>query len=519
MSDPYGSYPPDEPVIGASVPPPLPRTPGGAVDYAPAEGYYDDGAEWDDEADGAYDDEYGYDEEEYGYYDEPPPARQPMFYLFLAMTVLVGAAIVVLLFSLVGSRGGGDEPTPTSTTGDFRVALDSPGPGDRVNIGQKTQVTVSATSNETIVRFELFVDSVSVDQIKATPPATGDVYLGVMSTTFTKKGEHDLFVRVHGESGATKDTDTIKVQAVEDVGDQPVRVQGRVLTTVTLREGPGNDFASAGTLASGREVTITGRTRNSEWLLLDIDGGRWVPSTAIEPLDSIEFVPYREPTPTPQPTATPTIEASPTPSPTPTGGTRPDFVPVDAILIDGGRALRITISNQSANGYNGPLVVSATGIGAVPPSKAFNVSLPANGSTTVDFDIDPPLTEAKTVSIKVDPDNALPEANEDNNVANIPLSPPVEPPSISIESPTLSASAISIVVRNTGGELASAEISVSVQVTETGETVSSPSKTIALAKGQGEPFSVSRPQGTGAATITVLVDGTPMASTTVQLGP
>ncbi|MGE5501795.1 MAG: CARDB domain-containing protein, partial [Ignavibacteriales bacterium] len=311
-------------------------------------------------------------------------------------------------------------------------------------------------------------------------------------------------------------TDKVKVQAVEDIGDRPVRIQGRVLTSVTMREGPGDQFDAAGTLQAGREVTIIGKTRNDEWLLLDIDGGRWVPSTAIEPLDSIELVPIKEPTPTPQPSPTNTPEPSPTASPTPDSG--PDFVPMNAILIDGGRALRVTVANQSTENFSGVMVVSATGVGAAPPSKAFDVTLPANSSTTVDFDLDPPLTTQKPVTIKVDPDNVVKEANEDNNVATIPLLPPVEEPNLQIQSPTISASSISVVVRNTGGDMETSDVVLQVQVQATGESVQSGERRIALAKGQSETLTVSRPQGTGTATLTVLVNGTPMGSVNIELG-
>lgn len=513
MSDRYGSYPPEEPIIGASTPPPSPSTSGRTIGYASP---VDDAAEyigedeWDE--DEYYDDEYDeeYDDGEYDeYYDDyaPSPVRSPMFYLFIAAAVLVGVAVIILLFAMVGG-----ENSPLQS--DFRVSLESPRAGERIEIGKPTQVTVRATSNERIEAFELFVDGDSTDRIDATPPAAGDVYVGVLRLQLERKGEHEIFVRVHGESGATKDTDKVKVQGVEDIGQQPVQVSGRVLTTVTMRQGPGNDFEAAGTLSAGREVNIIGRTRNSEWLLVDVDGGRWVPSTAIDALDPVEFVPVREPTATPQPSPTPTVETTPTPTPTP--GNVPDFVPANAVLIDGGSGLRVTVVNQSTSSYSGSLVVSATGVGAAPPSKAFQVDLPANGSVTVDFDLDPPVTDQRTVNIKVDPENAIKETNEDNNGANFVLSPPVNPPNIVIQSANVGADTITVVIRNTGGDLKDA--SVRVQINVTPDTSASRNFTLSLPQGSGpETLSLPRPSGSGSVPLTVLVNDVPVASINITL--
>ena len=426
MSDRYGSYPPDEPIIGGPTPPA--SASGSAVGYEPVVGdpaEYGDEEAWDDEA--YVDDEYAEDYDEYGYADEyyadeydegyyvddEPATRQPLFYVFIAAAVLVGVAAVFLLFSFV--RGGNGDDAPVA---DFRVSVESPRNGDRIEVGAEAVVTVSAAATEEITRFELYVDGELVTGVDATPPATGDIYHATLKTTFNQKGEHELWVRVISVSGASKDSDKVRVVVVEDIGERPVRIKGRVLATVTMRTGPGDDFEAAGTLQAGREVDVIGRTRNGEWLLVDVGGGNWVPRSAIELLDSIELVPVREPTPTPVPTPTP--EPSPTPTPEPD---MPDFAPTDAFLV-GNNLLRVTIANRSGAAYEGILVVSATGVGADPPSIAVNVSMPGYSSITVDFTLDPPLTREATVNVKVDPDNAVPETVEDNNSVTFVLQPP-----------------------------------------------------------------------------------------------
>jgi len=101
MSDRHGDYPEDEPVIGATYPPPPPPPAGegyiGGSDSAP----YDvlgavaddwDGEEgYDDEYD-EYDDEYDADSYYDGYEDDVAPARQPLFYVFVALAALVGGS-------------------------------------------------------------------------------------------------------------------------------------------------------------------------------------------------------------------------------------------------------------------------------------------------------------------------------------------------------------------------------------------------------------------------------------------
>ncbi|MCC7363893.1 MAG: SH3 domain-containing protein [Dehalococcoidia bacterium] len=522
MTERHGSYPPDEPVIGGSTPPAPPRQPGYNAGYAPAPGAprYDE--DWDeyadeyDEYDDGYDDDPYYDDEYYG----EAPARQPVFYLFVAIAILVGAAAVVALFTLVRDDGGTEEagtPGPVQ----FRVSVESPRNGDRVHIDEDIEVNVRATSTDPIARFELLVNGQVEDEVAATPPTSGSLYIQVLKTRFDRKGDYTLEVRVSAETGEQTTSDAIKVSAVEDIGDRPVSIRGEVVAAATLRTGPGEQFESAGTLNAGQEVTITGKTRNGEWLLLDIQGGRWAPAAAIDPLDSLDLVPVREPTPTPAPTNTPTREPSPTatPSVTPTptaNANAPDFVPQNAVLIDDGNGVRVTIANISPNNYSGTLVVRAEGIDAVSASQAFNVTLDANGATTVEFELATRITEQKTVTVRVDPENAVKEANEDNNTASIPLTPLAEAPKIVITDPVVGANTISVTVQNSGGDMPSSEVVVRLTL---GEAETSQSKTISLSKNQTSQFTVARPQGNGTARVVVLVNGQQMAALDVPIAP
>jgi subtilase family serine protease len=146
-------------------------------------------------------------------------------------------------------------------------------------------------------------------------------------------------------------------------------------------------------------------------------------------------------------------------------------------------------------------------VGGVSPgtlTKAFNVEIPANGATIVEFELNPPVTTQKSAQVKVDPDNAIKETNEDNNNTTFVLTPPVEQPEIVISGVSFGATTIGVTIKNEGGPLAASTVTVKVTV---GGVSAQKVEQIALATGQSYPFTVPRP-GTGSAVIEVLVNGT-----------
>ncbi|MEP7216632.1 MAG: SH3 domain-containing protein, partial [Anaerolineaceae bacterium] len=417
MSDRYSPYPPDEPVIGATYPPapPLPPQPAEPALSSFAPGYVEDtDGQWDDEdpSDG-YADDYD-DQDGYGYgepYYRDTPVRQPMFYVFIGLAALVGGIVIFLLFSLVNGRGGETASTPGAVK--FNVAIQSPVKDKRIEIGKPEDVIVEASSTEPIVRFDLFIEDKLSDTVEVKATSPDNKYRANLKASFERKGEYNLYVKVTSSSGATKQSDKLRVIAIEPVGDRPATINGKVVATVNLRTGPGENFEQVGTLTEGKIVKIIGRTTNNEWLLVDIDGGRWVKASAIDPQDSLALVPIRQVTPTPQPatnTPQPSPSASPSPSPSPSpSANAPDFAPTNAVAIDGGTKLRVTIKNQSANSYNGAVVVSVSGVGPGTLTQAFNMALPAGGSAVADFELNPPVTTAKTAVVIVDPGTAIKE--------------------------------------------------------------------------------------------------------------
>jgi uncharacterized protein YraI len=515
MSERFGPPPPDEPIIGAGYPPPSAPPPPQRQqrfplpdDSAPA--YEEPYAEDDDESEYGEDDEY-YDDE-YEFYEDTP-ARQPMFYVFIGMAALIGGLVIFLLFTLF-TGGGKEEVKPAAG---FNVSIDFPTANSRVEIGKSFEVSVNASSNEPITRFELLVGDRSVDQIAANSTAVdkGFKAVGRLRAQFNQRGDYDIVVRVTSSSGATKNSSAVHLIAVESVGDKPAVVKGKAQTDVNVRTGPGETYELVKTLKAGDEVSIIGKTRDKEWLLIDLDGQqRWVKRSAILEQDSLDLVKTTEPTPRPEPTATNTSVPSPSPSPSRSpspGASSPDFAPTNAVLIDGGKTLRVTVQNLSANNFNGSLVVGVSGVSPGTLTLAFAVNIPASATTTVDFPLDTPVTTQKTAKVTVDPDNAIKELNEDNNTANFGLGPPIESPELSI-AVALQSTTLNVTISNAGGPLATTNATVKVTL---GAQSTSLNTSLAINKGGTQTVSVARPQGTGQATVEVIVGSQTLASTTI----
>ena len=504
MSDRFSSYPPDEPVIGETYP----------TRY---DGEDDSQDEWDEDAE--YDDDPAYDEEGYGYYDGQPQ-RQPMFYVFIGLAVILGAAFVVLLFGVVQRNNNNtNDGTPggiiTQPKVDAKIRVDAPLANDRIEIGKVTDVLVSANATEGIANFELYVDDKVVDRVPGGAPDLEKVYHPRLKATFTQKGEHQLFVRLLTVSGAKQDSDKVLIVAIEPVADKPLSIKGKVLTLTSIRATPADTGAVTGNAREGQEVTISGRTRDNEWLFIDVDKGGWVKRNAIEAFDALSIVPVKDASPTPG-SATPGASTSPTSvvTTTPTPQNTPDLTPSTAQLFDGGSGLRISVVNLSTVAYEGPLEVSVTGLTTGTLTKAFAVKIPSGGASTVDFELDPPVTTAKTAQIRVDPGNAIKETSEDNNSISVSLTPPAEPADIVITAQAAAGSGITVTIKNNGGPLASSNVTVRVRV---GNAEASQSQNIALARGQTANFGPIAKPASGQATIEVLVNGGVVASSTLNI--
>lgn len=514
MTNRYPPPPPDEPVIGGGY---APRTalPGndepvigaGPAPYAPPAA-----PEWADEydtEDSEYD-EYGYDQDGYMYPEEPP--RSPLIYVGIGALVVLLFAAVIGAFAIFGNGGDGDD-----AAAGFNVRIDAPIGGETVEVGAETEIAAQASSNEALVRAELLVDGSVADSQDVAEPAAGVVTRLTFRYTFTERGERTISVRVISESGASKDSPGVKVLVVEPITNAPVEIEGDVLAAVNARTGPGDQYPAVGSLRAGETVTIRGKSRDLEWLLVDSTAGDglWVRKNSINPHEALALVPVREPTATPAPSAT--NEPSPSPSETATpDGSLPDLLPAGAVLVEGGGKLQVTVLNNSGNKYAGGLVVSVSGITGGSLTQAFSVDIPANGSAAVLLDV-PAISEQKVARVTVDPDNAVKEGAEDNNAANFTVNPLKKEPKLSV-SYTVGGGAVTAEVGNSGGDLEPSDLEVCVTVKDDEGAQSSKcvSDTRALAGGQTTSFTISSPpRGTGLLTLSVA--GVPTASTSIKI--
>ena len=493
MNGRYRREPPDEPVIGEEYP-------------------FVIGEEGDEEAViGEEAPEEAWAEEEV-YADEPSPfelepepseARQPLLYVFLAL--IVGFA-ALLIFLLLGGFNG-EQGAPSGPA----IVLDRPQPNERVEVGEEAEAFARAAAEEPVERFELYVDGRLVDAVEAGPPANG-VYSATLRYRLEEPGVYELWVRVVLESGATADSQKVRVVGVEPVGERPVAIEGEVIAATSVRTAPDESAPAVRSLEVGDTVRAVGRTTDNLWLLLD--GGGWVRRAAVRLLDSIELLPRRDPTPTPVPTETPTPEPSPTETPTP-AEQQPDLSPVNASLAEGGAVLRVTVANLAPTPFEGALEVEVAGLPQGAVRRAFAVAIAENGNVTLSFELATPVTAQTTVTVRVDPSNAVAELSEDNNAASFVLAPPTPAPELVIASVSVQASAVQVIVRNDGGPLPASQVTVEVQL---GNEVQSATRSIALASGQEATFSILRPAGSGTATVRVLVGDTVVATGTVELG-
>jgi Bacterial SH3 domain/CARDB len=507
MPDEYGSYPADEPVIGANYPAtPTFEQPGDPYGEYEDDEYYDDG-------EGDYPGYYGD-----GYEDESP-ARQPIFYVFIALAVLMGAAAIFVLFGLVQS--GDDDDPAAAPAGDasLKVELVSPKNNDRQKTGEQFDVVVRATSGTAISRFELHIGDRVVDQVAPSPPASGNTYTVTLKGQFDKRGDYTVFARVFA-GDKSQETAKIRLTAIEEPGDRPLAIKGKTLATVAVRAGPADSFEQTGTLEPGTDVNIIGKTRDNEWLLIEGPNTRWVKRSGIQELDSLALVPVREA----QAPATPTRDATATVSATASASATtnlPDLVAIDAKLVftSAGRAsLRVTVRNDGA-AYSGPVVIGVSSVpgGLTSPQFAFDMNLGTGKSATGDFEALTTPPDRVDVTVRVDPANAIREASEDNNTTTFKgVTAPADPPDIIIAAVTVQPGpdgTITVHVKNDGGNLGSSEIRVKVTI---GTADSSQTKTQALAAGDTSSFAFQK-FATGTGRVEVFINGVPTASTTIEV--
>lgn len=389
-------------------------------------------------------------------------------------------------------------------------------------MNEERAVIVTVVTGDSVERFELLISGIVADQQFSGRVAGENTYAAVLTARFEAAGAYDLVVRAVTTSGQIVMSEPVQVVAIPAVVEtQPVGTTATVVADASLFTGPGADFNQAGRLEPGQVVTVMGRTADRQWLQVETGGGLWVRANAVdmEPseLDRVPVVSAPPPppgAPTPPTGEEATGAASPTPSPTPpVSPNAPDFIPSNAVLIEGGSILRITLTNTSTNPFSGDVVVRVEEVNADPAEKVVNVTMDPSGAASVNFTIDPPITEQSSVTVTVDPDDAIAEFSEDNNQTRFVLAPPPEGPVLSLVA-GITSGELCATIRNEGATLTTSDARLVVSVP--GETTTRTVSTLSIAEEESSVIcGISVPRTGEAITLTLFIDGIIVATATI----
>ena len=220
----------------------------------------------------------------------------------------------------------------------------------------------------------------------------------------------------------------------------------RATAALTVRLGPGDAFATLGTLARGDTVDVVGRDFDSEWLAIRFPRGSnsqgWIPAADVEGLtfSNVQALAVLLPTPLPIEFATPPLffgtpgvldtgtPGAETGTPDPLAGTL-DMAVFEFEALRDGRVRVVVLNGGPADLSDEVLIVTVRNLGGVGETMTYVGLLPAGATltlTTSSFTIgDGP----QDVQVVVDPSSSLNDPNRDNNVVTATLYriPPVTP--------------------------------------------------------------------------------------------
>ncbi|MDE2670534.1 MAG: hypothetical protein OXI51_12855 [Chloroflexota bacterium] len=538
MSEQDRPGPPDEePLIGgqSADPPPSPGSPPpppegeGVIGVTPREPVRRSVDPWEaqrlrrDRADLR---NYGRDGPRAGYYGATnrSAGRTIAIYFFTLVALAIGGVLIFLLFQVLNDEpevlDDDFEPPPQV---EAEASIEAPEPGATPPVGEDIPVIVRVVSGEEIVRFELLVSGIVTDQEFSGRVTGENTYAAVLTARFEAAGAYDLVVRAYTASGEQIVSEPIRVRATPPEVETPVvLITAEVVALTSLRVCPFEACNQAGTLEPTQVVTVIGKTLNQQWLQVETGGGLWVRFSAVDiSPEDLASVPAVEPPPAPADTPTPPptqVSGTETPTPTATGAAAPppnapDFIPTNAEPIEGGTILRITLTNASTNPFSGPIVVRVEGVPASPAEQVLTVSMEPNGTAALNFDLDPPITEQTTVTVTLDPDDAIAEANEDNNVTEFILVPPPEGPILSLRA-SVTGGMLSVVIQNDGGELTTNDARLVVSVP--GETTTRTISPLAIAENDSATIDgISAPRTGESIRVTLFIDGINVATASV----
>ncbi len=473
---------------------------------------------------------YGRDGPRAGYYGATRRSlgRTAATYFFTLAALVIGGILIFLLFQVLNNNGDDPPPPPTPVEVAPEARIEAPSPGQRLAVDEELTVIVSVVSDEDIVRFELLVTGIIADEVFTSRVTGENTYAAVLTARFDAAGVYNLVVRASTASGTEIQSDPIQVVVTPPPSETPVPTTIALVVGLTeLRTGPSNEYNQAGTLEPGQVVTVTGRTRDQQWLQLE--NRLWVRLSAldIDPQDLAglpEVAPPPPPTPTPTPPPTPVdsgetngegepdLPTTATPTPTSTAPLNaPDFLPTNAVLIDRGATLRVTIANTSTNPFSGAIVVRIEEVPDDPDEEvtpielADNVTIEPNDTAALNFTMTPAVTEQITIRVTVDPDDAIAESSEDNNQVDFIVVPPPVGPALSLTA-SASGGVLTITIENAGDPLSTNDARLVVSVP--GETTTRTISPLSIGEGESvEIDGIALPQTGEVIRITLFIDG------------
>ncbi len=212
--------------------------------------------------------------------------------------------------------------------------------------------------------------------------------------------------------------------------------------SAAVHVGPGDEFATLGTLSRGDTIDILGRDFDGGWLAIRFPAGSsaqgWIPTVTVEGISfsNLQELAVLLPTPlpieiiTPPPFfGTPGTPGTGTPTPKGTSGPPPttmDLVVFDVRALPDGRVRVVVLNAGPADLTRGVLAVTVRTLPLESETINYANILPAGATlalTTSSFTIG---TEPVDVQVVIDPSASLSDPNRLNNVKTATLSRPPE---------------------------------------------------------------------------------------------
>lgn len=213
----------------------------------------------------------------------------------------------------------------------------------------------------------------------------------------------------------------------------------RATAAVTVRVGPGGEYATLGTVSRGDGLDVVGRDFDGEWLAIRFPAGSnaqgWIPAATVEGItfSNLQALAVLLPTPLPIEFATPPVffgtpgtpeEGTPGTdegTPDPLAGTM-DMAVFDVSALADGRVRVVVLNGGPADLTDGILAVAVRTLSASSESLYFTDILTAGNTVVLTTSSSFVENDPVDILVVVDPSSNLPDPNRSNNVLTTPLS-------------------------------------------------------------------------------------------------